>query len=159
MTRKADKVCAKCGRPIEGVPLRIGADAYCADCYQVEVAKEDNRQLVVLFDDIRRIYAIPEISVRTQSAIKRLVAKGYKVSGIRGTLYYFFTILENVPDSIDKIYYVIDDNYDAARQFIEDCRRKKAAAAALPAKDPVRVITIDEPKPSEPTYKYKMEDL
>jgi len=159
MTRKTDKVCAKCGRPIEGVPLRIGSDAYCADCYQIEVAKEDNRQLVVLFSDIRRIYSISEIAVKTQNAVKRLVAKGYKISGIRGTLYYFFIILENVPDSVDKLYYIVDDNYDAARRFAEDCKRKKAAAAALSVTDPVRVITIDEPTPSKPTYKYKMEDL
>ena len=159
MTRKTDKICVKCGRPIEGVPLRIGADSYCADCYQVEIAKGDNRQLVALFNDIRRIYSVPEVSVKTQNTIKRLMAKGYKVGGMRGTLYYFFMVLENIPDSIDKLYFIIDDNYDAARQFVEDYKRKKAAAALLPETDPVRVVTINAPEPSKPTYKYKMEDL
>jgi hypothetical protein len=112
-----------------------------------------------LFDDIRRYYSLAEVPMPTQSAIDRLIAKGYKIGGIRGTLYYYFTVLENVPDKIELFYFIVTDNYDKAKAYVADCKAKKAAAEALPAEEKTRVVVIDQPKSSEPTFNYNMEDL
>lgn len=90
--------------------------------------------------------------------IDRSVKEGKKLSGIKGTLTYYYNIKGNAPDNVNFIGAVIQREYNNAAQYFEEQRKIRATNEQVDINVPPVTVKIS-PSGSKKKQKYRMEDL
>lgn len=85
------------------------------------LAAEDDQQ--VLYRYIKQLFSVTEVPQEVVASITREAAKGKKYRGLRLTLHYYYEILENQPNDITYVPFVIRDQYENARKYEEESRK------------------------------------
>ena len=85
------------------------------------LAAEDDQQQ--LYRYIKQLFGVSEIPQEVVASITREAAKGKKYRGLRLTLHYYYEVLENQPNDITVVSYVIRDQYENARKYQEESRK------------------------------------
>jgi len=156
-------VCSQCGKRIWGNKFQYENQSLCLHCYEALIKKENTQQEGSRDDLYNYIQGLfhqecpPEVSV----AIEKWIKKGKKYTGIKYTLYYFYEILGNKPDSITLINWIIETQYDLARQHIADRNELKNINSQVQINIPPTIIKLhpNKKKNIHRNINYKMEDL
>lgn len=114
--------CPRCGKLlIPNNRVSCNGVSYCKDCISIvaleEKKKEQKRQ--ELYGYIKTLYDIDTVPDVTVEIIKNLVEKKDKTyNGIQQTLRYYYEILEQQPRDINKLRWVVLEQYDNAKQYL-----------------------------------------
>ena len=118
---------------------------------------EEEKQKLVLF--IKELFAIQECPELVLYAIDRALKEGKKLSGIKGTLIYYYNIKGNAPDNINIIGTIIQREYANASKYFEDVRHIKAVNEQIDINVPPVTVKIKTGGSRHKKRKYRMEDL
>lgn len=154
--------CSRCGNRIITGVRKYQGKFYCEHCHDLimeEVMRfEEEKQKLILF--IKDLFAIQECPEVVLYAIDRAVKEGKKLSGIKGTLIYYYSIKGNATDNINNIGNVIQREYANAAKYYEDVKRIKAINETIDINVPPVTVKVHEGKQKRrKKAKYKMEDL
>lgn len=157
-------VCAKCGQRIIGVSKRAYGKTYCAGCYEELVAtiEQSETEKKELMNYICKLFALPDCPSDAEYAIDAAVRDGKKISGVRGTLYYYFEILGHSADAnaVHSVNYIIKTEYDNAHKYFIRQRNIKEQNAKVDLNLPPVTIKIDlNRKTKENKISFRIEDL
>ena len=121
--------CSRCGNKIISGARKYQSKFFCAQCYEQVMEEvqhfEEEKQKLVLF--IKELFAVQECPELVLYAIDKALKEGKKLSGIKGTLIYYYNIKGNSADNISVIGSVIQREYSNAAQYFEEVKRVKAA--------------------------------
>lgn len=154
--------CSKCGNKIISGVRKYQGKFFCAQCYEQvmeEVQRfEEEKQRLVLF--IKELFAVQECPELVLYAIDKALKEGKKLSGIKGTLIYYYNIRGNSADNISVIGSVIQREYSNAAQYFEEVKRVKAANQKIDIDVAPIIVQIPERGQNRRKKpKYRMEDL
>lgn len=154
--------CSKCGNKIISGVHKYQGKFFCAQCYEQvmeEVQRfEEEKQKLVLF--IKELFAIQECPELVLYAIEKALKEGKKLTGIRGTLIYYYTIKGNPADNISVIGTVIQREYMNAAQYFKEVKQIREINDKVDINVPPVVIKLPEGQQKRRKQpKYKMEDL
>lgn len=153
--------CNRCGNRIITGVRKYQGKLYCEHCYEllmeeVQRFEEEKQKLILFIKDMFSIQVCPE---HVLYAIDKAIKEGKKLSGIRGTLVYYYTIKGNAPDNINYLATVIQREYENASQYFEEVRRIKAVNEQIDINVPPVTVRVRTGKNARKKSKYKMEDL
>lgn len=157
--------CNGCGQMlIKDEPFLLDGEVYCSDCYNrliVERQKTEEEKKS-LYEYIKSVFGVTECPPDVVSFINWATEKkGYKLSGIRATLYYYYEIEGKNPGDPEEVRFIVPQQYEAARSYfieMENIREKNDKVRL----DNVKTNVIHLKKSPESRRKhfgYKMEDL
>ena len=111
--------CCKCGAKIVSSIRKYQGKFYCEHGYEqvMEEAQrfEEEKQKLILF--IKDLFSLNECPDVVLYAIDRAIKDGKKLSGIKGTLRYYYDYLGNPADNVNIIGTVIQREYaNAAKE-------------------------------------------
>lgn len=154
--------CSKCGNRIITGVRKYQGKYFCAHCYEQVMEEvqhfEEEKQKLILF--IKELFAISECPEVVLYAIEKALKDGKKLSGIKGTLIYYYNIKGNPTDNINIIGTVIQREYANAAQYFEEVKRIKLVNETINIDVPPVIIQVHEGKQnSRKKAKYRMEDL
>lgn len=153
--------CCKCGNSIIGSLRKYQGKIYCEHCYEVVMEEaqrfeEEKQKLINFIKDLFSVRECPEVVLY---ALDRALKDGKKLSGIKGTLIYYYNIKGNAADNITYVGMVIQREYNNAAKYYEDSKRIRAINDQIdinvpPVKVAIHSTTKERKKPD-----YRMEDL
>ena len=153
--------CNKCGSKIITGIRKYQGKLYCEHCYEqiMEEAQrfEEEKQKLILF--IKDLFSIQECPDVVLYAIDRAIKEDKKLSGIKGTLHYYYNIKGNPADNVGIIGTVIQREYQNASKYYEDTKRIRAVNEETDINVPAVTVKINSSKKSKYKSKYRMEDL
>ncbi len=155
--------CIRCGQRIVGAKHVYGGKAYCEACYKAlmdELAKTES-QKADLYKYICNLFGKQECPEVVVYGVDKLLASGYKISGIKATVWWWYEIEGHSPDNINFIIKVVTEQYKNAREYVIKQKEINAANDQIDLHNvPTQHITINSKKNSR-TWKpnYRMEDL
>ena len=153
--------CTLCGNKIIGNIRRYQGNNYCDHCYEVVMEEaqrnEDEKQKLYAF--IREIFSVTELPELVIYIIDKALKEGRKLSGIRGTLNYYYNILGKPADNILSIGQIIQFEYENACKYYENARRIQKANEKVNLDVPPVTVVVKSTKNTRKKPKYKMEDL
>ena len=88
--------CARCGQRLVGVGIKLKDGTYCTDCYNIKVSElqKEEEAKKEIYDYIKQIFECETLPPSVTSGIDTLINQGKKASGIKGTLWYYYLIME-----------------------------------------------------------------
>jgi len=157
----AVNTCSKCGKKIITGVRKYQGKYFCEHCYELAMAEaqqfEEEKQKLILF--IKDLFSIQECPEVVLYAIERSLKEGKKLSGIKGTLHYYYNIKGNAPDNVSYIGTVIQREYNNACQHFEETKRIRAANELVDLNVPAVTVKIKTTGARQQKRKYRMEDL
>ena len=156
--------CTKCGTRIVGTSFKIRGKNVCGACYaeEMKVLEDIEDQKKDLYKYICSLFSLKECPIQYIDDINRLVKDGYKVSGIRATIQYYFQIMGNQSNTINIPFIgkIIELNYLKAKQYFEEVKKVQEENEKVDLNIPPKIVYINPQKNKrKKTVKYKMEDL
>ena len=155
--------CARCGQRLIGVGIKLKDGTYCTSCYNIKVSelqKEDEAKKEI-YDYIKQIFECESLPPSVASGVDTLINQGKKISGIKGTLWYYYFIMGNTPSNshLDYLYKIINDNYDAARDYVVKARELKEKNMMIDINVPAQTVKVKINHDRKKKLSYNMEDL
>ena len=154
-------LCSKCGNRIITGVRKYQGKLYCEHCYEqiMEEAQrfEEEKQKLILF--IKDLFSIPECPDVVLYAIDRAIKDDKKLSGIKGTLIYYYNIKGNPADNVGVIGNVIQHEYANAAKYYEETKRIRATNEQIDINVPAVTVKVHSSKGKKYKSKYRMEDL
>lgn len=135
--------CAKCGNKIITNVRKYQGNIYCDHCYELvmEEAQRNEEEKQKLYAFIKELFSIQELPELAIYIIDKALREGKKLSGIRGTLNYYYNIKGHSPDNIAMVGTVIQTEYENACKYYEEARRIQKINEDIDLNvDPVTVI-------------------
>lgn len=153
--------CCKCGAKIVSSIRKYQGKFYCEHCYEqvMEEAQrfEEEKQKLILF--IKDLFSLNECPDVVLYAIDRAIKDGKKLSGIKGTLRYYYDYLGNPADNVNIIGTVIQREYANAAKEQENRKRIRAINDQVDINVPTVTVKVKSTKKEEYKTNYRMEDL
>lgn len=153
--------CAKCGNRIISNIHKFQGNLYCDHCYELimeEAQKlEDEKQK--LYNFIKELFSINELPELAIYIIDKALKEGKKLSGIRGTLNYYYRILGKSTDDILNIGRIIQFEYDNACKYYEEARRIQALNEQVNLNVPPINVKIKSTRNERKKPNYNMEEI
>ena len=118
---------------------------------------EEQKQKLIIF--IKELFSVNECPEVVLYAIDRAIKDGKKLSGIKGTLLYYYQDEGNVPDNINIIGNVIQKYYDKAAEHYKRKKELRAINDKIDINVPAVTVKIQSSKTEVKKPKYRMEDL
>lgn len=154
-------LCARCNNHIIGHIRKYRNNLYCDHCYNeilLEQQKfEEEKNDLYLF--IKKLFSTDEIPFNVITSLDRIIDEGKKISGIRGTLTYYYQVQGNSPDDINIIGGMIRREYNNASAYFAEAKRIREVNATINIDVPPVTVRIKSTNTRRPKSKYKMEDL
>ena len=155
--------CARCGQRLVGVGIKLKDGTYCTDCYNIRVSElqKEEEAKKEIYDYIKQIFECETLPPSVTSGIDTLINQGKKASGIKGTLWYYYLIMENTPSDsqLDYLYKIINDNYNAARDYVIKARELREKNMTIDINVPAQTVKVKIEHDRKKKLPYKMEDL
>lgn len=158
-------VCAQCGQRIIGVGNRAYGKVYCNSCYESLMAEAQKNEIAKheLGDYICKLFSILECPPSAFYSIDMAVRDGRKISGIKGTLYYYYEILGHPADkdNIGMLGFIIKTEYENASRYFSKQKeiRKKNAEVNLDLPPVTVKIDVNRETKQKKVMPFKIEDL
>lgn len=157
-------VCAQCGQRIIGVGKKAYGKVYCESCYEAlmnNIQKNESAKKE-LTDYICKLFVSRDCPEDVIYAIDTSIRDGKKISGIKGTIYYYFEIMGHQADlsTIHTINFVIKTEYENARKYFmkqQEIKRKNAEVDLNLPPVIIKINTEQGRKKDPPPF--KIEDL
>lgn len=153
--------CSSCGNSIIGSVRKYQGKLYCEHCYEVVMEEaqrfEEQKQKLIIF--IKELFSVNECPEVVLYVIDRAIKEGKKLSGIKGTLLYYYQEEGNVPDNISIIGNVIQKYYDKAAEYYKRKKELRAINEKIDINVPAVTVKIQSSKQEVKKPKYRMEDL
>ena len=118
---------------------------------------EDEKQRLINF--VKELFSVSECPEVVLYAIDRAIKDGKKLSGIKGTLIYYYQECGNTPDNISIIGAVIQKNYDKASEYFKKKKEQRAINEKIDINVPPVTVQIHSTAQTRKKPKYRMEDL
>ena len=154
-------VCGKCGNRIITSVRKYQGKLYCEHCYEqlMEEAQrlEEEKQKLILF--IKEMFSITECPDVVLYAIERALKDGKKLSGIKGTLIYYYNIEGHATDNVGTIGTVIQREYANAASYFEKVKEIRATNEHIDINVPPVTVVVPSSAKKKYKAKYRMEDL
>lgn len=153
-------VCAHCGQKIIGNGYRYLGKVYCGACYEkamqesmaLEAAKEE------LFGYVKNLFGKTDCPPEVIYMVEQNLKTGKKIKGIRATIYYYYEVKGHEPNNIFFLGKVISEQYENARQYVEECARIAEVNRLTNLVVAPNNVKVRQPRRKK-EIKYKMEDL
>ena len=153
--------CSKCGNGIIGAARKYQGKIYCEHCYEIVMEEaqrfeEEKQKLYTFIKDLFSVTDCPEVVLY---AVDRALKDGRKLSGIKGTLIYYYQENGNTPDNINIIGTIIQKNYDKAAEYFKKKKEQRAINEKIDINVPPVTVQIRSTSQERKKPKYRMEDL
>ncbi len=153
--------CSQCGNSIIGSVRKYQGKIYCEHCYEVVMAEaqrfeEEKQKLINFIKDLFSVQECPEVVLY---ALDRALKDGKKLSGIKGTLVYYYQEQGNAPDNISLVGNVIQKHYDKAAEYFKKKKEQRAINEKIDINVPPVVVKVHSSTKEVKKPKYRMEDL
>ena len=153
--------CAKCGNRIIANIRRYQGNNYCDHCYELVMEEaqrmEDDKQKLYSF--IREMFSVSQLPELVLYIIDKALKEGKKLSGIRGTLNYYYNIKGKPVDDILSIGRIIQTEYENASKYYEEARRIQKINENIDLNVKPVTVVVKSTKDSRKKPNYRMEDL
>ncbi len=154
-------VCSKCGNKIITGVRKYQGKLYCEHCYEIVMEEaqrfEEEKQKLISF--IKELFSIQQCPELVLYALDRAIKEGKKISGIKGTLIYYYNIRGNAPDNINIIGSVIQREYTNASKYFEGIRHIRSINDQIDINVPPITVRLKKNRETFKKRNYKMEDL
>lgn len=139
----------------------LDGSPYCYSCAQEELKakKQLEFEKKELYEEIKKTFLISECPPLVIRQIDKLLEQGKKIPGIKLTIRYYYGILNNVPNDVNNLIFIIKDNYDLAKEYYKKQQELKKINMQIEINVPKQVVKIKKPAAKPHKFNYKMEDL
>ncbi len=118
--------------------------------------EEEKQRLINFIKDLFSVQECPEVVLY---ALERAIKDGKKLSGIKGTLVYYYQELGNSPDNITIVGNIIQRYYEKAAEHFKKKKEQRAINEKIDINVPPVIVKIRSSTKEIKKPKYRMEDL